>query len=211
MSKITSYSALLVLSVIVLLFCLSATTSQAQDPHLKIGVQSSYLPHFAVREAMDDNVRPIGIRVSISDYNRMPVEFGAHIFANYGDVAVASFGFNLAYVFARGNVHFLKGGLSLSKIDLENVKKTKELGPNVGDVSFADYGTEFKPYLEWEWMFSRFSSLFVQTGYRIINGERSVVTEVEGSGLDSRVTGRDDNFFYSASGFDFGVGLSINL
>lgn len=174
-------------------------------------MQSSYLPHFAVREAMDNNVRPIGIRISISDYDRMPVEFGAHIFTNYGNVALASLGFNMAYVLAERNHHYFKGGLSLGKIDLEDVKNTKELGPNIGDTRFADFGQEFKPYLEWEWMFSRFSSLFVQAAYRIINGERSVVTEVEGSGLDARVTGRDDNFFYSASGFDFGIGLSINL
>ena len=100
----------------------------------------------------------------------------------------------------------------MSKIDLDGFDANKsEFGYHVGDVSYADFSQQLKPYLEWEWMFSRFSSLFVQAGYRIINGERSVVTEVEGSGLNSRVTGRDDNFFYAASGFDFSIGLSINL
>ena len=200
-------------SILSILFLLcTAATSQAQRSLLRIGVQSSYLPHFAVREAMDDNVRPIGIRAWISDYDRTRFEFGAHFFTGYGDVALASFGLDLTYLLAERNNHYFKGGLSMGKIDLDRFDANEnEFGYHVGDASYADFSQELKPYLEWEWMFSRFSSLFVTAGYRIINGKRSVVTEVEGTGLDSRITGRDEKFFYAASGFDFGIGLSINL
>jgi hypothetical protein len=49
-------------------------------------------------------------------------------------------------------------------------------------------------------------------GYRFINGERSVVTaveEIDDPIVDRRATDRDYNFFYSASGFEIGIGLSI--
>ncbi|HLR24339.1 MAG TPA: hypothetical protein VK112_00635, partial [Fodinibius sp.] len=106
-----------------------------------------------------------------------------------------------------------KIGLGLSKIDLEDVDVNKEeFGPHVGDVSFTSWGNEFKPYIEWEWRFSNFSSLFIQAAYRIINGEKSVVTAVEPIDdpiIKNRITGRDESFFYSAAGFDIGAGISI--
>lgn len=121
----------------------------------------------------------------------------------------ASFGFNFAYLLTEPKSHDFKIGLGLSKIDLEEIVNTKEIGPNVGNVRFTSTGNEFKPYVEWEWIFSGFSSLFVQTGYRIINVEKSIVTAVEGEGLEGRVTERNETFFYSASGIEVGEGLAL--
>src|SRR5699024_3215143 len=173
------------------------------------------MPQFTVREASDNNVQPIGIRLTASNYNLAPWEAGIHVYGGYGDVARASFGFNFAYLFAGRESHYFKIGLRLSRMDLEDVDaNTEELGPHIGDVRFTSWGNEFKPYIEWEWMFSGFSSLFVQAGYRIINGERSVVTSVEPTNdpiVKNRITGRDETFFYSGAGFDIGAGISIIL
>lgn len=192
-----------------LLVLLLMAEASAQHIDTKVQVHTGYMPQFTVREASDRNVKPIGIRLMASNYDRMPVEFGFHAYANYGNVARASFGINFAYLFAERKAHHFKIGMSLSKIDLEDVINTEDLGPNIGDVHFTSIGNEFKPYMEWEWVFSRFSSLFVQAGYRIINAERSVVLDIEGEGLEGRVTERNETFFYSASGIEVGVGLSF--
>jgi hypothetical protein len=188
---------------------------QNQSISFKVQLHSAFLSNFTVREASDSNVRPFGVRLMASDYDRLLWEVGFHAYGNYGDVARASIGISFAYLFAELRSHNFKIGFSLSKIELEDVDIDQPgIGASVGDVRFDGTGDEFKPYVEWEWIFSRFSSLFIQTGYRIINGERSVVTaveEVDGRFVERRATDRDHNFFYSASGFEVGVGLSINF
>lgn len=194
-------------------------TVQAQESYIRFGLHSAYLPQFTVQEASDDHVRPLGIRLMLSDYDMAPIELGFNAYAKYGDAARASFGVSLAYLFAERKAHDFKIGINVSKIELEDIliDDLSAIGPQVGDIRFQGFGNEFKPYIEWEWMASRFASLFVQMGYRIINGEKTVVTSVEevyDPELDYPTTvlkERDWSFFYSASGFEVGEGLSIHL
>jgi len=200
-------------------FFLSWVTTQAQTVDSvdsidsKVGLQTIYMPQFNVQEASGSNIQAYGVRWMLSDYDSFPFEFGFQAYSGFGDVSRISLGFNLAYLFAELHNHDFKIGLGLNRIDLEDVDANRMvLGPNVGDVRFIGWGTEFKPYLEWEWTFSRFTSLFLKASYHIINGEKSVVTEVEATGdpiIRYRVSERDWSFFYSASGYDIGVGISI--
>lgn len=148
-----------------------------------------------------------------ADFNIVPVELGAHVYSGFGDVAGFSFGTNLAYIFADLKNHYFKAGLEYSKINLGDVLiDDGGLGPNVGDVRFIGWSTKYKPYLEWEWTFSRFISLYLQASYHFINGDKSVVTEIEATDdsiFKYRVSERDRSSFYSASGYDVGVGISI--
>lgn len=199
--------------------CLAWTTTQAQTVDSvnsidsKVGLQTIYMPQFNVQEASGNNIQAYGIRWMLSDYDTMPLEFGFQAYSGFGDVSRISLGFSLAYLLAELQNHDFKIGLGLSRIDLEDVDANRMvLGPNVGDVRFIGWGTEFKPYIEWEWTFSRFTSLFLKASYHIINGEKSVVTEVEATGdpiFRYRISERDWSFFYSASGYDIGVGISI--
>lgn len=199
--------------------CLAWVTTQAQTVESvnsidsKVGLQTIYMPQFNVQEASGSNIQAYGIRWMLSDYDTIPLEFGFQAYSGFGDVSRISLGFNMAYLLAELQNHDFKIGMGLSRIDLEDVDVNRMvLGPKVGDVRFIGWGTEFKPYLEWEWTFSRFTSLFLKASYHIINGEKSVVTEVEATGdpiFRYRVSERDWSFFYSASGFDVGVGISI--
>lgn len=195
--------------------CLICASVQAQDFRSEIEVHTTYMPDFTVQQASDRNVQAAGLRWMISDHDWSPAEFGLHAHIGYGDVARASIGASIAYLFARPGAQNFKLGVSFSKIDLEDVNQNKNgIGPNVGDVRYIDAGTGIQPYIEWQWDFSRFSSLSVQTGYRIINAEKSVVTAVEPTDdpiVDRRVADRRRTFFYSASGFEIGIGLSVNL
>lgn len=194
-------------------------TAQAQESRIRFGVHSAYMPQFTVQEASDNHVRPLGIRLMVSDYDMAPVEFGLNAYARYGDTARVSFGVSLVYLFAERKAHDFKVGLNMSKVELEDVliDDVNAIGPQVGDVRFQGFGNEFKPYVEWEWLGTRYASFFVQMGYRIINGEKAVVTSVEEM-YDPEfnfprtvVKERDSSFFYSASGFEMGVGLSVHL
>lgn len=193
-------------------------TAQAQESYVRFGLQSMYLPQFTVQEASDDHLQPLGLRLMLSDYDMAPIEFGFNIYVKYRDTARVSFGTGLAYLFAERKGHDFKIGLNASKIDIEDVHVNKlHIGPQVGDVKFKGFGNEFKPYIEWEWMGSNLFSIFAQIGYRIINGEKTVVTsvkEVYDPELDVTRTvleEQDSSFFYSASGFEIGVGLSIPI
>jgi len=202
----------------VLSLCFSWATSQAQTADSidsKVGLQTIYMPQFNVREASGSNIQAYGVRWMLSDYDSFPLEFGFQAYSGFGDVSRISLGFNMAYLLAELQNHDFKIGLGLSRIDLKDVNVNDEdFGPHVGDVRFTVWGTEFKPYVEWEWIFSRFTSLFLKAGYHVINGEKSVVTSVEATGdpiFKNRVSERDWSFFYSASGFDVGIGISIIL
>lgn len=199
-----------------LCLCFVWATSQAQTVdsiYSKVGLQTIYIPQFNVQEASDSNIQAYGVRWMLSDYNNTPWELGFQAYSGFGDVSRLSLGLNLSYRFAKLQNFDFKVGLGLNRIDLKNYKANREeLGPQVGDVSFSVWGTGFKPYLEWEWTFSSFSSIFLQAGYHIINGEKLVVTAVEPTGdpiVRNRVTERDESFFYSASGYDISVGISI--
>ena len=200
-------------------FLLFSTTTQAQESYVRLGVHSSYMPEFTVQEASDNHVQPFGVRLLLSDYERAPLEVGINAYANYGETARFSFGTSLAYLLAEWTAHDFKVGIGISKIELEDVflKDVGFIGHQVGDVEFDGFGNEFKPYIEWEWLGTRFVTLFVQAGYRIINGEKTVVTEVE-EVFDSQlnypttvVTDRKSSFFYSGAGFEIGAGISIIL
>ena len=192
-------------------FTSHAQTSDSIDS--KIGLHTVYMPQFNVQETSDSDVRAYGIRWMLSDLDNIPWEIGFQAYSGFGDVSRLTLGFNLAYRFAElQNVDF-KVGLGLNRIDLKDYEaNVDELGPHIGDVSFDGWGTEFKPYIEWEWTFSHFTSLFLQANYHIINGEKSVVTSVEPTGdpiVKNRISGREESFFYSTSGFGLGAGISI--
>ncbi|MDZ7690084.1 MAG: hypothetical protein U5K69_02830 [Balneolaceae bacterium] len=202
--------------LITFFFCITWTTSNAQQVQLNISAHAVSLPTFTVQEASNSNVEAYGVRLMLSDYDLAPFEFGLHAYTGYGEVARASLGVNLAYLLIQPTSdHSIKVGLSLSKIDLEDIEANPdEFGSHIGDLRFTTWANEFKPYVEWKWNFLRFASLFANTGYRVINGEKSVVTAVKQTGdsvWDRRVTDREHTFFYSASGFEFGLGLSIRI
>lgn len=200
-------------------FCsLLLGTAHAQESYVRFGGHSAYMPQFSVQETSDGHVRPLGFLLMLSDYDLAPIEIGFNAYAKYRETARASFGVSMAYLFAERNTHDFKVGLNMSKIELEDVHVNKrQIGPQVGNVRFQGFGNEFKPYVEWEWLGTRYASFFVQMGYRIINGEKTVVTNVEevhDPELDfprTIVKDRDWSFFYSASGFEVGLGLNIHL
>ncbi|WP_148899337.1 hypothetical protein [Fodinibius salinus] len=170
------------------------------------------MPKLKVQEASERNVQAVGLRWMVSDYDRVPVELGLHLLIGYGKVASGSFGGSLAYILAEPNSLNFKFGVSFSKIDLLDVDAEKKgSGPQVGDVNFTSRGNQFKPFIELDWDFLRFSSIFVRSGYRIINGEKSTITSVEPTNDSSNTVKveRDDTFFYSAAGFELGIGINV--
>lgn len=145
--------------ILVSIICLICASVQAQSIKSKVGIQTIYMPKLKVQEAFEHNVQAVGLRWMISNYDWSPAEFGLHAYLGYGEVARASFGGTLAYLLATLNTQNIKVGVSFSKIDLREVDQNKNgIGPNVGDVRFIDAGNELKPYIEWQWNFSRFSS-----------------------------------------------------
>src|SRR5699024_11814175 len=72
--------------VIALCLCLTWATSRAQDVDIRLQFHSAYMPQFTVREASDNNVQPIGIRLTASNYNLAPWEAGIHAYGGYDDV-----------------------------------------------------------------------------------------------------------------------------
>lgn len=84
-------------------------------------------------------------------HGSIPFEYGLHLHLGFGEVARFSYGANLAYFFVQSQSHDFKIGLSLSRVDLEDVETNEEeFGPHVDDVHFTSWGREFKPYMEWE-------------------------------------------------------------
>ncbi|WP_138430507.1 hypothetical protein [Fodinibius saliphilus] len=158
------------------------------------------------------NVQAVVLRWTISDYDGLPYELGFHFFIGYGRVASGSLGLRLAYIFGEPNTTNVNLGLSFSKIDLHDVDVEKKgFGPHVGDVNFTSRGNVFKPFIEFEWDFLRFSSIFIRSGYRIINGEKSTITSVEPTNDPSNnvKVERENTFFYSTAGFELGAGISV--
>ncbi len=163
-------------------------------------------------EASVHNVQAVVLRWTISDYDGLPYELGFHFFIGYGRVASGSLGLRLAYIFGEPNTTNVNLGLSFSKIDLHDVDVEKKgFGPHVGDVNFTSRGNVFKPFIEFEWDFLRFSSIFIRSGYRIINGEKSTITSVEPTNDPSNnvKVERENTFFYSTAGFELGAGISV--
>jgi len=76
-----------------------------------------------------------------------------------------------------------------------------------------EFHESFKSFIEWQWDFSEYISLFAQTGYRFLRTETKTVTEIRsryenGSVKSYRVSYNTD--FYG-SGFELGIGFSLRL
>jgi len=83
----------------------------------------------------------------------------------------------------------------------------------VGAVLEDEFHESFKPFVEWQWDFSNYVSLFTQAGYRFLRTETKTVTEIRsryenGSVKSYRVSHNTD--FYG-SGFELGAGVSLRL
>lgn len=215
-----------------LCLCLICTEARAQtvpeppsrEMDIKIGVFRAYIPQFSVQEWSVPDVQAWGGQIKVSDFDSSDWEVGFHGQIGYGEASRFAVGANFSYSFISTHNHYVKAGVELSRIQLEDIN-IPGVGPDVysvrvGDVNFDGWGTGFSPFIEWEWKMLPFGSLFARAGYHILNGEKSKVVSVEE--LDAPPEGYNDpnqesllrigrkhSFFYSLAGYHANIGINV--
>lgn len=124
-------------------------TTHSQESNVRFSFHSIYIPQFTVQEASANHIKPLGVRLMISDYDRAPFEIGGNAYAHYGETARVSFGISLAYLLAERNNHDFKVGLNLNKIELEDVlvDDVDAIGPRLGMFVLRVLETNLNPTL----------------------------------------------------------------
>jgi hypothetical protein len=192
-----------------------------REMDLKIGVYRAYMPQFNVQEWSVPEVQAWGGQIRVSEFDNSPLELGFHAQIGYGRASRFAAGANFSYSFIRTSNHYLKAGVELSRIELQDFKVTRAaIAPQVGDTKFESWGTGFNPFIEWEWRILPAGSFFARAGYHILNGEKSKVVSVEE--LDEPPEGYNDpnqesllrigrkhSFFYSLAGYHANIGINI--
>lgn len=216
---------------VLLIFCICVICAEARaqtvpeppprEMDIKIGVYRAYLPHFNVQEWSVSDVRAWGGQIRVSEFETSPWELGIHAQFGYGRASRFAAGANFSYSFIRLSKHYLKAGVELNRVELQDFKVTRgAIAPQVGDTKFKSWGTGFNPFIEWEWRILSIGSFFARAGYHILNGEKSKVVSVEE--LDEPPEGYNDpnqefllrigrkhSFFYSLAGYHANIGLNV--
>lgn len=198
-----------------LLICalfLTASTSSAQDQQkyiLKAGAQQNIAPVFKLNDDTFRQAASKGIRLSLYNFETVPVAVEFYGARGYDSSVDYAYGTNLSYIFFSNAPHWLKAGVSGGRIKMG----TYQRGEAVGSVREDEFHEMVKPFVEWNWNFSPYLSLFVQSGYRFLRSETETVTGIvdryeNGDPKTLRVTA--DQKLYG-SGFEFGIGLDIKL
>ena len=88
-----------------------------------------------------------------------------------------------------------------------------ERGKEIGEIREDEFHENLKPFVEWNWRFSKHISLFANAGYRFLKSSTGTVKEVYEryeNGDPKRISVSFDENIYG-SGFEFGAGLDVTL
>ncbi|HLR26164.1 MAG TPA: hypothetical protein VK112_09880 [Fodinibius sp.] len=200
---------LLISCAVVILF-VSNLYAQKHEGIL-VSFQQKMAPSFELYNQSHKSLTPWEVEISAYDLGEMPLEFGAYLSGGYASFIEITYGLNLGYLYSINDTHLLKGGLNIGRFKMEEdtFKDTVELGAVLED----EYHESFKPFLEWQWDFTRYFSLFSQAGYRFFRTQTETVKKIlsryENGLVRSYRVDRDTDFY--GSGFEFGAGISVRI
>ena len=174
-----------------------------------VSFQQKAATNFELYNQSQNGIAPWELEVSVYSNDTAPIEAGAYLSGGYSSSVAISYGLNLAYLYPIGSSQLLKAGLNVGRFKMDSFNDTVEVGAVLED----EFHESFKPFVEWQWDFSNYVSLFTQAGYRFLRTETKTVTEIRsryenGSVKSYRVSHNTD--FYG-SGFELGAGVSLRL
>ncbi|MCW9707700.1 hypothetical protein [Fodinibius salsisoli] len=189
---------------------LFASNLYAQEHEgILVSFQQKRAPNFELYNQSHSSITPWELEISAYGLEETPFELGAYLSDGYDSSITIAYGLNFAYLYPINDVQLLKAGLNAGRFKMKSFKDTVELGALLED----EYHESFKPFLEWQWDFTRYFSLFAQAGYRFIRTETGVVEKIlsryENGSIRSYRVDRDYDFY--SSGFEFGAGISIRI
>lgn len=198
----------LFLSCVILCIAVSQLYGQ-HDYLLKLGAQQKISPSFKLNNDTFKNTGAEEVRLSLYNFERVPIGIEFYFSKGYNSSIDYSYGTRLSYVFFSESVHWLKIGLSGGRFKMGDFEKGKE----VGEIREDEFHENFKPFIEWDWRFSKYVSLFTNAGYRFLRSNTGTVEEVNEryeNGDPKSIRVSNDGGLYG-SGFEFGIGFDITL
>ncbi|MEX0662800.1 MAG: hypothetical protein WD381_06625 [Balneolaceae bacterium] len=176
---------------------------------LKIGVQKNLAPSFKINDSTYQNADAQGVRLSMYNFEEIPVAVEFYFSKGYDSSIDFAYGTNLSYIFFSDTAHWLKLGFSGGRFKMGDFER----GNTVGSIREDEFHENLMPFVEWDWRFSEYVNVFVQTGYRFLRSETETVTEIVDryeNGDPRQIRVSSDRRIYG-SGFEFGLGLEIKL
>lgn len=193
------------------IFFLCSSAVFAQQSLIKIHVQANYSPVLQLNNSNSNQAQSIGFKLSLYNFNDVPVEVGFRYSPGYRSSVAFSYGLTFAYIFLRDDDYLLKAGLNGGRIKMDEYKYEVKVGGIIED----EFHEIINPYVEWEWLFSDYASIFLKAGYRFLRSETIRVNEIlnenkRGNRTVTSYKGFSDTRLYG-SGFEFSIGLSIPI
>ncbi|NGP88293.1 hypothetical protein [Fodinibius halophilus] len=174
-----------------------------------LSFQQKTTPNFELYGQHHTGLSPWELEASAYNSEISPIEAGAYLSSGYPSYIAISYGLNLAYLYPINSSQLLKAGINVGRFKMNSFDDTVEVGAVLED----EFHESFKPFVEWQWNFSKYISLFAQAGYRFLRTETETVKKIlsryeNGLVKSYRVSHNTD--FYG-SGFELGVGVSLRL
>lgn len=192
------------------IFCFTAGQLYGQNSYiLKVGAQKNIVPSFKINNSTYQNADAQGVRLSLYNFEEIPVAVEFYFSKGFDSSIDFAYGTNLSYIFFSDLDHWLKLGFSGGRFKMGEFER----GNIVGSIREDEFHENLMPFVEWDWQFSEYINVFVQTGYRFLRSETETVTEIVDryeNGEPRQIRVSSESKIYG-SGFEFGLGLEINL
>jgi len=192
------------------ILCIAVGQLYGQEAYiLKIGAQKKISPNFKFNDETFEHTNAEGIHLALYNFEYVPVSVEFYFSKGYDSSIDFSYGTRLSYVFFSESCHWLKAGFSGGRFKMGDPERGRE----VGEIREDEFHENFKPFVEWNWNFSKYISLFANTGYRFLRSNTGTVKEVNEryeNGDPKRIRVSNDGGVYG-SGFEFGIGFDITL
>lgn len=194
-----------IISAVLFLFSTSALAQQ--QTFIKIGTFTKYTPVFQLNKEHYTNSTSIGLKLSVYNLKELPLGISFHLAPGYHPSISFTYGIGFSYVFLAKKHYWLKAGLIADRIKMKQATYNLEPGEIIAD----EVHEAITPFVEWEWLFSDFASLYIQAGYRFIRSQTSRVTEIISRNKYAIKYKTTDPIGLYSSGFEFTVGLNIPI
>ncbi|WP_138430506.1 hypothetical protein [Fodinibius saliphilus] len=174
-----------------------------------LSFQQKVTPNFELYDQHHTGLSPWELEVSVYNSEITPIEAGAYLSRGYSSYIAILYGLNLAYLYPINSSQLLEAGINVGRFKMNSFDDTVEVGAVLED----EFHESFKPFVEWQWNFSKYISLFAQAGYRFLRTETKTVTEIrsryENGSVKSYRASHNTKFY--GSGFELGIGMSLKL
>lgn len=159
------------IALFVAIFLWTASASAQKSATIWASLQTNYSPVFQLNNQHFSEVRSVGLKLSFYDRSIIPAGVEFYFASRYHSSVDFSYGIGFVYIVLEKQTYRFKVGLNGGRIKMNDFEYNLEVGGILED----ELHEIIHPYVEWEWLFSEYASIYFKAGYRFLRSETMMI------------------------------------